>query len=331
MPADAHSYADPALTTVFDGVQPALPAGVIVDVQPSVVDQLVISNTTATPLEVLGLEGQPFLKVSSAGVLADLGSADWYATLGPEAVPMPLHRHQWARVSKGTTWSEFDRRLRPAVDVPAGIRKSGRERILTAWTIPLRYGSKTLTATGHIAFRPVLGGLVVAVTKTPVSVTPLQGELPGLLLKAPSGKDVVVQGGDGLPFLRFHQGTVLANSASRSWRDDRAARAEPTTATGWVRAGSGSTFSWLEPRLRYPRDTPPDPTRRAVVQRWTIPVTVAGTSSAIEGTVTWVPRSLAFSQTHHSERWWLYLLPVLGLGIYVVWRRSRPNRPGART
>lgn len=96
VPAEAHSYADPALRVVFDGVQPtALPAEVVVDVRPSVVDELVLSNPTTTPLEVLAVGGEPFLRVSSAGVQANLASPDWYSTSTPEGGP-------WTRASSSS-------------------------------------------------------------------------------------------------------------------------------------------------------------------------------------------------------------------------------------
>lgn len=329
---------------MFDGVQPALPAGVVVDVRPSVVDQLVLSNPTSTPLEVLGVRGEPFLRVSSAGVLADLASPDWYATATPEgsAVQRVEAGPRWAKVSAGSSWSEFDRRLRPAVDVPPAIRKAGTDRILTGWKIPLRYGSQPLEATGHIAFRPVRGGLVVAVTRSPATVTPLQGELPGLFLKAPAGKDVVVEGKDGLPFLRFAKGVVSANTASQSWREDRAARGLASPVKGWVRVGS-SSFSWLDVRLRYPRDVPPDPSRQQVVQRWTVPVTIDGQPSSIEGTVRWVPRAVALRGASkgpargHVLTWIAVPLVVVIIGSVLAARRrampakGRPNRPLPRT
>ncbi|MCW2545213.1 MAG: hypothetical protein JWM40_2765, partial [Frankiales bacterium] len=82
-PAGAHSYPDPALSTVLDAVTPALPSGVRVLVAPSVVDQLVITNPTEVPLDVLAVGGEPYLRVSRAGVLGNLATRDWYATQTP--------------------------------------------------------------------------------------------------------------------------------------------------------------------------------------------------------------------------------------------------------
>lgn len=306
VPALAHPYADPALRTELDGVVPALPAAVVVGVRPGIRDELVVSNPTGVPLEVVGSDREPFLRVSRDGVLADLASPDWYLTALPDGAP-PLPPYavagapaRWARVSAGSTWSEFDPRLRPPVRVPADVRATARQRVVATWSIPLRYGGRVARAQGHVLFAPVRGGLVVAVTGSPagVTATALQGELPGLFLQAAAGRTVVVAGSDGKPFLRVGGGVVLASLTSPSWRADRAARGEQVTGSGWRQVGTSSTFTWLDPRLRYPHDEPPDAqvARQAVVLRWAVPVSVDGVAGSITGTVTWVPRAEALRQ-----------------------------------
>ncbi|GAC1441464.1 MAG: hypothetical protein NVSMB55_09290 [Mycobacteriales bacterium] len=348
LPAFAHSYRDPALTTVFDGVSPTpLPSAVVVDVRPSVVDELVVSNSTATALEVLAVGGEPFLRVSADGVEANLASPDWYATGTPDGGPVPppdvvrdrgRGTPRWVRVSRQSAWSEFDPRLRPPVETTPEIRAAGRELILASWQIPLRYGDVRTFATGHIAFRPVRGGLLVGVTKSAVAATALQGELPGLFVNAPADSDIGVQGKDGLPFLRFNHGEVLANTASASWRDDQRARGrEVSAADGWVKVATGRSYSWLDSRLRYPRDLPPRDLldRRSVVERWTVPVSIDARAAAIEGTITWVPRSVALGQlgrvrTGGQRAWWTWSAPAsvaaLALLVVAVLVRRRKRR-----
>jgi hypothetical protein len=230
-PASALSYTDPALRTVLDGVQPSpLPAGASVAVVPSVVDQLVVSNITAHVLEVEVVGGEPFLRVSSAGVLANLASPDWWSTGTPEGgVPPPADVQRdrgkgaprWALVSHGSVWGAFDTRIHPPVEASPAQRAAGKDAVLTTWRVPLRYGGQALAATGHVSFTPVRGALQVAVARAPagLTATALQGELPGLFVRA--DRDVVVEGRDAQPFLRFRGGLVEANTASASWVDDR--------------------------------------------------------------------------------------------------------------
>ncbi len=339
LPAAAHSYRDPALRTVLDDVHPALPAGAAVAIRPSVLDELVVTNTTAVPLEVLGAGGRPFLRVSRDGVLADLGSPDWLTTAVPEGAPPPSPgRVRWVRVSRGSTWSEFDPRLRPPVAVDHSVRAAGIERVVAVWSIPLRYGGRPVRAAGRVVFSPVRGGLVVAVTSAPagLSATALQGELPGLFVRVARGHRVEVRGADGGPFLRLAGGQVDAALASPSWRADRAARGLVVSGAGWARVGTGATFTWLDARLRYPHDEPPADQRQhqVVLQRWSVPALVDGVPGAIRGTVTWVPRAQALgavlppAPTRH-RRWAEAGAVAVAVGAattgwYLRRRRRRP-------
>jgi len=143
-PAQAHGLGDPAVRTVLDGVQPALPVGVGVDVRPSVVDELVLTNSTPVPMEVLARGGEAFLRLSSGGVQANLASPDWYTTGNPEGgAPVPpgvrggRSTPRFVQVSALSTWAEFDPRLHPSAwrrAVPALRRRRGpgqhRQRVL---------------------------------------------------------------------------------------------------------------------------------------------------------------------------------------------------------
>lgn len=264
-PAQAHGLGDRAVRTVLDGVQPALPVGVGVDVRPSVVDELVLTNSTPVPMEVLARGGEAFLRVSSGGVQANLASPDWYTTGNPEGgAPVPpgvqggRSTPRFVRVSALSTWAEFDPRLHPPVTVMPAARAARTDSVLGSWTVPLTYGGKPYEVRGHVLFSPIRGGFVVLARPAPagLQVAPLQGELPGLFLRAPKGHVLVVQGRSGEPFLRFDADGVQANTASASWVEDQRARGRPvpvgTRGVHFVRVGSSTTYSWLEPRLRYP-------------------------------------------------------------------------------
>ena len=346
--AGAHSYTDPALRTVYDGLQPSpLPSGVEVAVVPSVVDELLLSNRTSTPLEVLALGGEPFLRISRTGVEANLASPDWYSTGTPEGGPVPppdVQRDKgtgaprWARVSTVGAWSEFDSRLHPPAVATPELRKADKDAALAVWRIPLRYGSVMTAATGHVLFSPIRGAFTVAVGAAPegVTATALQGELPGLFLRAPAGQETVVRGRDGLPFLRFRDGVVQASTSSQSYREDQAARGRaPEPAGRWIQVGSGLTYSWLDGRLRYPSDVPPQDvlarTSASVVGHWTVPVTVVGMAGELTGTISWVPRKVGLAQVggrsmSKGSPSWLFAVGgagAAGLVLLVVRRGGR--------
>ena len=339
-PAQAHSYADPALRTVLDGVQPTpLPAGVSVTVVPSVVDQLVVTNPTSTPLEVLATGGEPFLRISSAGVLANLSSPDWYLTGTPEggAVPSGLgSAPRWARVSNGSTWAEFDPRLHPAVRPSAAQRKAGKDAALAVWRVPLRFGTTSLAATGHVLFSPVRGAFTVEVTGAPdgLTVNALQGELPGRFVR--TRRDRPVPGRAGAPFLQRVGEVWTVNPRSPSWLDNERAkgRGVPSGAPGTTQVARGASYSWLDSRLRYPHDLPPerDLATTTVVRSWRVPVTVAGVAGAIEGTVTWRPRVVPRTDRPAGGRWpWVAGAAGVVLVLSATALARRPRGVGAQT
>lgn len=317
-PAQAHGLGDPAVRTVLDGVQPALPSGVAVEVRPSVVDELLVTNTTSVPLEVLARGGEAFLRISAMGVQANLASPDWYVTGNPEGgAPVPPGVRggpgptRFVTVSSQSTWAEFDSRLHPRVSVSPAARAAQQDSILSSWTVPLAYGGRPYAVRGHVLFSPIRGGFVVAARPAPAGLqaAPLQGELPGLFLRVPQGHVVVVQGRHGEPFLRFDAGGVQANTASSSWVEDQRARGRAVTPGGsgvhFVRVASSTTFSWLDARLRYPSDVPPPPVlaraTATTVQQWSVPISVDGVPAALAGSVQWVPRALATSRLRGQQ------------------------------
>lgn len=313
-PAGAHEGVDPAVHSVLDAVTPALPAGMTVELVPSVVDELVLTNPTATPLELLATGGEVLVRISAAGVQGNLASPDWYATALPEgapALPAEVARDggrgpaRFARVAAEPVWSEFDPRVRLAGPVPRAVRTAGALATLTTWSVPLRIGGVAYAVHGHVEFAPVRGALTVTVTRAPAGLTvaALQGRLPGLFVRVPAGRTLVVTGQDGQPFLRFTAAGVQANVASSTWAQDQRARGRAPAAgpaSGWLTVGAAATYSWLDPRLAYPSDLPPRAVLArqtpSVVRDWVVPVVLDGAPEVIGGTVTWVPRAVALRE-----------------------------------
>ena len=303
-PAAAHE-ADPRIVTTLDAVEPVLPPEVVVQVQAGIAAQLVASNPTATVLEVVGSDGRPFLRLSSAGVLADVGAAEFFSTSSPTAaVPRGVGdpEPRWVRISSGTSWGWYDHRLHPAEQsAPAD---PSRPAELGEFEVPLRYGTSAVTARGSVRFRPLLGSFLVSADPAPtgLSVQALPGRLPGLFLTADPGVDATVLGRGGEPFLRFTDAGVEVNERSRTHVEDRAARGEtagtPSTEPAFRLVSPGArSYTWLDVRLRYPEDLPPEPALRADgptrLQRWEVPVLVADRPLAVTGAISWVPEAEA--------------------------------------
>jgi hypothetical protein len=306
-PASAHE-SDPRIVTAVDEVVPALPADVVVQVQAGIATQLVAANPTATVLEVVGSGGRPFLRLSAEGVFADVQAEEFFTTSSPTGASPGADTGgapRWVRISEGSSWGWYDHRLHPGeLTAPADTRS---EALLGEFSVPLRYGERTVEVRGTVRFRPLLGSFLVSADPGPegLSVQALPGRLPGVFLSVPPGPDVLVQGRDGEPFLRITAAGVEVNTSSRTHVEDRQARGEqagppaPTPTFELVGPGTRS-YTWLDVRLRYPQDLPPADVLRAdrpsVVQEWQVPVSVAGAPAALTGDVTWVPEADAAQQ-----------------------------------
>lgn len=339
-PAAAHQ-ADPRIVTTVDVVEPALPDAVVLQVQANVATQLVAANPTPTVLEVLGTDDRPFLRISSAGVFADVVSEDFLTTSNPNgAAPRSSDGPaRWAQISAGDSWGWYDHRLHPAELVaPAD---EGRTSRLAQFEVPVRYGTQRSVVRGTVTFQPLLGTFSVAAGPAPAGlvVQALPGRLPGVFLSNPERTPLTVLGRDGEPFLRFGPLGVEVNERSRTHVEDRQARGiaagPPSTQPAFrLVAPGGTSYTWLDTRLRYPQELPPPSVLSAgeptVVTRWQVPVQGA---PALTGTVSWVPeRSAAgLAQSRRPEPAGRAVLPyalvagaVLALvGAVVVLRRRR--------
>ena len=331
-PAHAHE-ADPRIVTTLDEVVPALPGDVLVQVQAGIATQVVASNPTPTVLEVIGTSGRAFLRLSSAGVLADVGTEEFFTTSNPNgAAPSNAQDGppKWVRVSAGSSWGWYDHRLHP--EELTAPRDEQREAQLGRFEVPLRYGTQDVVARGTVRFRPLLGSFLVSADPGPgpLSVQALPGRLPGVFLTTPAGTDVAVAGRDGEPFLRITDAGVEVNERSRTHVEDRQARGQavdaPSTTPAFRLVAPGArSYTWLDARLRYPADLPPDPALRADgptrLERWEVPVRVDGQTLALTGAISWVPEASAAEQVSGrsapSEQRSL-LLPLLGGGALIA-------------
>lgn len=332
-PADAHS-SDPRIVTTVEKVAPALPGDVVIQARAGIASQLVAANPTDVPLEVLGRDGAPFLRLSRNGVEANVASPDFYETSNPNGslagVPAavrasPAASARWVRISDGDSWGWYDHRLHPAsYPVPTDQRIPA---VLARFEVPFRYGTTPVTATGQIGFRPLLGGLRVDSPEplAGIAVDVLQGRLPGLLLRVTTAESVLVRGRDGEPFLRVAGRGVEVNLASRTYVEDRQARGEqagpPAVDARWMVVG-GTTYSWLDARLRYEQDAPNGDVRSSgqvtTLRRWSVPVEVDGAKEQIAGTISWVPVAGLGTEPRERERGISVPKVVIAAGIGLV-------------
>lgn len=339
-PAGAHDT-DPRVVTTLDAITPPLPPGIVVQTRAGVAEEVMAQNPTTTPLLVVGAGNRAFLRISARGVDADLSSADWYLTNSPTGTAIvpraatPQAPARWVKVSTANSWSWYDHRLHPQpLDLPASVTSTTR---LGDWQIPVDYEGSRSIVSGHTDVLPAVGAFTVSSDAAPTGLVAsvLPGRLPGLFLTDPGGLPTVVFGSDGKIFFRMDQRGVEVDEGSPNWVEDQRARGNPVPVVAsrphWRRISTAPSVSWLDPRLRYPRDVPRDPETAADVQRWTIPMTFQGRRAALTGLIRWTPAAHAGRPASGRSR----TFTVIGIGLLVLAaaigasaiQRTRHRRP----
>jgi hypothetical protein len=338
-PAAAHA-GDPTLVTRLTEVTPALPPGVTAELHTTVADELVVTNPTDTPLVAVDPQGAPFLRISASGVEGNLASPYLHLSAAPADIPVqvpdvaqPGAPERWVTLSDAPTWGWFDPRLSPQyLAVPIGGREEVEEvEELAEWTIPLRYGDTDVTVEGALVKRPVTGRFETTLDTVPAGLSALlgQGYVPSLSLQAGGGREVVVLGRQGEPYVRFGPGGAEVNRDSRTHREDLFTRGRllGTDETGWA-ALPTATLTWADVRLRYPSEDPPAEFAEAQgpvdLARWEIPVLVDGERLALAGSIRWIPNGRAIGE---GSPWTLVVLGGVALllagGVALVLRNRR--------
>ncbi|MBY8872446.1 hypothetical protein K7640_11405 [Micromonospora sp. PLK6-60] len=173
------------------------------------------------------------------------------------------------------------------------------------------------------------------------AVTPARPELTVRVIEAGArlelvnrtGRDVVVIGYSGEPYLRVGPSGVYENTRSPATYLNRtlagdtqlSPEADPAATPVWRRVDDGPAVRWHDQRTRWLDDAPPaqvaaDPTREHRVRDWTVPLRDADEELTVRGTLDWLPPPDPYP-------WWvaaaLGFLAVAGAGLL-------PGRAGAR-
>ncbi|MDQ1403698.1 MAG: hypothetical protein QOG03_2014 [Actinomycetota bacterium] len=326
----------PGVRNVLDGVEPSVP-GVTVQVRISAADQLVVANTTATDLDVLGAAGELFLRIGPGGVLANLNSPTWYLSLNPEGgtVPAGVDAHaapRFGRVSTEPSWGWFDHRLHPTLLARPPATNGQRVVPLSSWQVDMRYGGRAIVVRGHREYRAIAGAFrtTILTQARGTQATTLPGRLPGIFFRLSGARQVTLLGEGGEPFARIGPSGAEVNEASPTWAITAATRGsfspsgavDPAAAPRWRHESVQAQLTWLEPRARFARDEPTAPERAAVLVFWTVPVTVDGAADKITGTTSWVPAAahqpVPAARARGGVARWLLIAMVAAAGALVL-------------
>jgi hypothetical protein len=274
-PVRAHDTGSRIVEPTLDALDPRL-AGVTVQLQHTLADQLVVENRTGRVLEVLDDAGVPFLRLGPAGAEANVGGTE----------------PRWERVADVPAWGWYDRRLRAASTGAVAER----------WTVPLRLGGEPLALSGRfrIVRRPA-GSFASRVTSAAeplpgVRVSLVAGRVPALYLENAGRRPVVVLGDAGEPFLLLGPEGTSANLRSPTWLASGKAevttvamRADAHAEPKWERVSVVPRYAWIEFRAAVPDDALPETTDRATVRSWHVPLRRGRERADVTGVVEWIP------------------------------------------
>lgn len=301
LPAPAHAHqGDPNVVARIDSVDPPI-EGVVVEIRAGVADQLLVVNETRDAVEVLGGDGEAFLRIGRDAVQANLASADWRESAVPFGDPPDPGDAGWTTIARQGSWGWFDHRLHPEErQLSLQVRRSRTPVRLAEWTVPLRHGGRDHVVRGHVEFRPVVGTFRSRVTAKPagVEVDALDGRVPGLFVRWTGSGTLAVRGIDGEPFARLSSSGAEVNRNSTTWRDDQALRGRSSDYSGgaaesWTSRGREPALAWLDRRLAYAPGVVPDDvlkrTEPTTMVEWDLPVEIDGKGATISGETAWHP------------------------------------------
>jgi hypothetical protein len=330
IPAFAHEGVTPEIVvTDLPGGLPDLEASGLVAYSP----RIRVTNDGPEPLTVVDGSGQPWLRISSDGVVADLSVRAWYESLdasGRGQDPDPSVASSWTQVSELPTWEWFDTVLLP---------RSGQED--HDWAIPVIVDGQFDEISG-VQREPQLQGrwitdLLGDGAISGAQLTAVSGPVPVFVVQRLDAEEVVVTGRYGEPLLRLTEAGFEVNRASPSWNDH--ARLDPNSPVGdvvedpdaepvWEMQLEGApTATWLDVRAASPDVVPASRDRTEVAAD--IPIVVDGERHEIAVATTWlgdeVPR---FSLTLPEVVAASLGAGLLAAGAVRLWERRSSPRSG---
>jgi hypothetical protein len=189
-------------------------------------------------------------------------------------------------------------------------------------------------------FHSVVRGVVPAVPGVQARLGP-DGER--IELRVTGGARVTVLGYRGEPYLRVSAHGVLENRSSpavalnRSRVPTGAASTGPLRAPRWVRISSGDTAVWHDHRTHWMGGATPTmveraPDRAHLVERWEVPLHVAGKTGAIAGTTATraaVAGSLRWDPPPDALLWWGLAVGIAAVVLVGTRLATRPTLHGA--
>lgn len=311
----SHGGGNDDVVVTMDAVPAAL-GKIRVELRKTLAPQLVMENTTGTPLDIIGTDGVAFLRLGPAGAQANVNASDWYRFYATSGTPLPerLARlpkgktlpENWQSVSSSPAWGWFDARLdTESVTVPHKARDSTGPTAFKTWRIPVRSAGRAQFLTGHFQTMPMPRGVAEARLTSSSEIAPgvslqvLQGPVPAFMLESASAEAVVILDSEGLPLLEVGPTGVRVNTRSSGWVSTGLAESSYVPAP--IAAGDGPLwqvrsqtprFTWMDPRAALPASMRVKAASKsgtpAPRQLWSIPFVVGERRGQVQGVTQWI-------------------------------------------
>jgi hypothetical protein len=155
----AYAAAFSSYRTEVTGLTPATPGLTATSLENG--EAITVSNTSDTPVIVDGYQGEPYLKVTKAGIWQNDLSPAVYLNKEQTIGTIPhdagaAKKPKWTKISDGHRAQWHDHRIHwmGASEPPAVAADPGKEHLISTWKIPLTVGTATGDITGTLSYVP---------------------------------------------------------------------------------------------------------------------------------------------------------------------------------
>ena len=223
-------------------------ANVISQIQSSPLgNEILVEFTGKGKLEVLGNDGEPFIRITPSGVYANWDHPMWYKvqTAGPRPLPEWVTDNKleskWELVSKNNYYGWYDKRLEKT------------DEHLDKWNVAIALNGKRSDISGYFkSLAPPAKRTLVTVDNASSPIADLNAmAIPGaeraIRVSYEGDHHMVVLDEHQSPMLRFSPSGVEVNTHSKGWQ--ALGRAPAKTDRQWVKVSSQAAYTWPDSRL----------------------------------------------------------------------------------
>lgn len=210
-------------------------------------NEILVQFTGKGKLEVLGDNGEPFIRITPSGVYANWDHPMWYKvqTAGPRPLPEWVTDNKveskWSQVSKNNYYGWYDKRLEKA------------DEHVETWNVAIALNGERSDISGYFkSLAPPAKRTLVTVDNASSPIADLSAMvIPGaeraIRVSYEGDHHMVVLDEHQSPMFRFSPHGVEANTHSKGWK--ALGRAPAKANKQWVKLSSQAAYTWPDNRL----------------------------------------------------------------------------------